>query len=52
MDDALGTAEAKDNEASSPLLEQAEEGIMPECGADAPAASSCCSIKALWNEIK
>ena len=52
MNDALDTAEAKDNEASSLLLEQAEEGITSVCGADAPAASSCCNMKALWNEIK
>ena len=52
MGDALNIAEAAGNDASDPLLEQAEEGIKSEGGVDDPAASSCCSLNALWNEIK
>ena len=52
MGDALDVAEATDNDASDPLLEQAEEGIQLEGGVDDPAAPSCCSMAATWNEIK
>ena len=52
MSDALNTAEPEDDGASDPLLEQAEEGIILESGGNDPAAPSCCSMKALWDEIK
>ena len=52
MGDALIIAEATDDDESDPLLEQAEEGIRFESGLDGPAASSCCDMRALWNEIK
>ena len=52
MSDALDTAVTKDDEASDPLLEQAEEGVISEGNGDDPTAPSCCSMKALWNEIK
>ena len=52
MGDASNIAEAPDSDASDPLLEQAEEGTKLEGGPDHPAASNCCDMKALWNEIK